>query len=77
MRNMVKFSFIASVLLLISCSSDFPPVPEMKFCKLNNGKCESIHIFSESNCKAAIEIVGGCIVNSKEECNEDCKDEVN
>jgi len=60
MRNMVKFGSIASVLLLLSCSSDFPAVPEFKFCKLPNGECPSVHVFSESDyCKE----VGGEIVD--------------
>jgi len=54
MRNMVKLGFIASVLLLICCSNDFPPAPEMKFCKFtlenNETLCKSIHLVSKSDC---------------------------
>jgi len=66
MRNMVKFGFIASVLLLISCSSDFPPAPEMEFCKFilddedETTVCKSIHVFSKSDCVN----VNGEIVNT-------------
>jgi len=63
MRNMVKLGFIATVLLLISCSNDFPPAPVMKFCKLNDGTCKSVHVFPERDCDA----VGGEIVNSCKE----------
>jgi len=61
---MVKFGFIASVLLLISCSSDFPAAPEFKFCRLPSGKCESIHVFSKNDC----ETVGGEIVDTLDTC---------
>jgi len=63
MRNMVKLSFVAFVLLLISCSNDFPSAPEMKFCMLENGKCESIHVISKKEC----EMVGGKIIPETEE----------
>jgi hypothetical protein len=56
---MVKLGFAATVLSLISCSNDFPPAPEMKFCKFE-GKCTSIHLFTEKDCNA----VGGEIVNT-------------
>jgi len=60
---MVKFSIIiATFFLVISCSDDFPPAPELKFCKLEE-LCESIHKFSESDCAE----VGGIIVDSCEE----------
>jgi len=49
---MVKLGFIAFALSLISCSNDFPPAPEMKFCKLSDVRCESVHVISESDCKA-------------------------
>ncbi|MCL1956074.1 MAG: hypothetical protein FWF63_02005 [Fibromonadales bacterium] len=67
MRNMVKLSFIASVLLLISCSSDFPPAPEFKFCVLN-GCYYSVHKLPEKDC----ETVGGRIIFEPE--GEACKD---
>jgi len=60
---MVKFGFIAFALSLISCSNDFPPVPEMKFCLLGNGTCESIHVFPKKDC----ETVGGTIVPETED----------
>jgi hypothetical protein len=50
------------VLSLISCSNDFPPAPEMKFCKLEK-MCESVHIFSKDDCDK----VGGEIVDTCEE----------
>jgi len=60
---MVKFGFIASVLLLISCSSDFPPAPEMKFCMLEDGvTCKSVHVFPKKDC----ETVGGRIIPENE-----------
>jgi len=65
MRNLVKLSFIAFVLLAISCSNDFPPAPEMKFCMLEkeDEKCYySIHEFPEKDC----ETVGGTIVSETE-----------
>ncbi len=64
MRIMVKLSFIAFVLLLISCSSDFPAAPEFKFCRLPNGECPSVHIFSKSD---YCEEIGGEIVDTCEE----------
>jgi len=63
MRIMVKLGFIVSVLLLVSCSNDFPPAPAMEFCKFTldgETKCESIHVFSKSDC----ETFGGEIVNT-------------
>jgi hypothetical protein len=60
---MVKLGFIATVLSLISCSSDFPPAPEFEFCRLSDGKCMSVHVFSKSDCDA----VGGEIVNTCEQ----------
>jgi len=56
------------VLLLISCSSDFPAAPEFEFCKLADGQCISVHVFSKSDyCKE----VGGEIVNTCEETKTD------
>jgi len=55
------------VLLLISCSSDFPPAPEFKFCKLPSGECKSIHVFSKSD---YCEEVGGEIVETLDTCEE-------
>jgi hypothetical protein len=60
---MVKFGFIATVLSLISCGNDFPDAPELKFCKLADGTCKSVHVFPKDDC----ETVGGEIVDS-------CKD---
>ena len=68
MRNMVKLSFIASVLLLISCSSDFPAAPEFKFCKLPNGECKSVHVFSKID---YCEEMSGEIVDTCEETKTD------
>ena len=49
------------VLSLISCSSGFPPAPEMKFCRLSNGECKSIHVFPKEDCDAVSgEIVTNC-----------------
>jgi len=67
MYNMVKLGFIASVLLLISCSSDFPAAPEFKFCKFKLGntiECKSVHDFPKSDCEA----VGGEIVDNLDTC---------
>ena len=67
MYNMVKLSFIAFVLLLISCSNDFPPAPEFKFCKFKldddtKATCKSIYVIPESDCKKLPnwEIVNTC-----------------
>jgi len=68
---MVKLSFIAFVLLLISCSNDFPPAPAIEFCKFTldgETKCESIHVFPKSDC----ETIGGEIVNT---CKEEGEEE--
>jgi len=71
MRNMVKLGFIAFVLFLLSsCSNNFPPAPEMKFCMLEKEnkdgetvKCYySIHVFPEKDCGK----VGGTIVSETE-----------
>jgi len=67
MRNMVKFGFIATVFSLLSCSNDFPEAPKFEFCKLPDGQCKSIHVFSAKDCEA----VGGEIkYNSNCEDNE-------
>lgn len=63
MQFVVKLGFFASVLLLISCSSGFPPAPEMEFCRFeldNKTECRSVHIFPKSDCDA----VGGEIVDT-------------
>jgi hypothetical protein len=64
---MVKLGFIIAAIFFISCSNDFPPAPEMKFCKLEK-MCESVHVFSKSDC----ETVGGEIVDT---CDETVDDE--
>jgi len=60
------------VLLLISCSNDFPPVPKMKFCMLEDGTCKSIHVFPEKDCEA---VDGAKIIpeTEDEEIPEACK----
>ena len=66
---MVKLGFIAFVFSFISCSNDFPPAPEMKFCMLEDGvTCKSLHVFPEKDC----ETVGGRIVSETE--NEEIPD---
>ncbi len=65
---MVKLGFfIASVLLLISCSSGFPSAPKMEFCILEEDgtitMCKSIHVFSKSDC----DNVGGRIIPEGED----------
>jgi len=62
MRNMVKLGFIAFVLSLISCSSNFPAAPEMKFCMLEDGTCKNIYDFPKKDC----ETVGGKIIPETE-----------
>jgi len=61
MRSVLILAIFA--LSLISCSNDFPAVPEFKFCKLPDGQCKSVHIVSKSDC----DTIGGEIVNTCEE----------
>jgi len=72
MRSLLIILALFALFLFISCSDDFPPAPEFKFCKVTElGICESIHSVDGKNGIPADECdeIGGRIVNACEEPN--------